>query len=173
MLRVAAVLASADEPGRCRSAARASTHPTPKTTMGAVTESTPDHAKIDAHVWQPFARSYSTLDIDLFASILHHDHVRIGTHGVTDSHGYIEETRRGFDRARGLGDTLSIEFRFDQRLHGDGCAFDLGTFSLRITSISGTAQNFTGRFRAISRHTLAGWKLLVDEDGGPIDPAQR
>lgn len=121
---------------------------------------------IDGDVWAPFMRAYSQLDIDLFSSIHASDFVRVESSsrwiGGLDS--YLQRTDRGFARARAQGDALAIEFRFTDRVLGDGLASERGVYRVTVTEPAGQAQTFLGRFHSVLRHDGARWRLLLDHD---------
>ena len=70
------------------------------------------------------------------------------------------------------GDRLAIDFRFLERIAGDGVASERGMYRVTVTPADGPAQEFFGRFHTISRCTADGWRFILDYDGdasGPVD----
>lgn len=125
-----------------------------------------DVASINRDVWLPFGEAYRTGRLDLLDGILAAEFVRVeGTAGwIGDREQYLARTRDGFDTASRRGDSLAIEFRFTDRLVGDGLAHDSGVYRVTIAGGDGEVRDFYGRFDTTLRSTPDGWRLILDHD---------
>jgi ketosteroid isomerase-like protein len=131
-------------------------------------------ADINDDIWQRFQAAYAALDVDAFLAFHAPELVRIeaGARRIDDLHAYAARMREGFARARELGDSLAIDFHFDERIMSSELACERGVYQVTITAPTGAARSFHGRFHTVSRRIGGRWRLIVDHDddeGGAVD----
>lgn len=123
-------------------------------------------ADIDRDVWEPFTAAYPALDADLLASTYSPELVHAGGPGSTatrlDEH--VGEIRAFFDHVRAAGDAFAIEFRFDERILGDGVASERGVFRIDVRLADGSTRQSHGYFHVILRVEQGRWRILTDYD---------
>ena len=122
--------------------------------------------QIDQDIWLPFMAAYPAYDADLVASAYSSDLIHAGGPGetVTTLAQHLEEMRGFFDYARSQGDAFAIEFRFTQRILGDGVASERGVFRIDVRLASGEERQSYGYFHVFERLEPAGWRILSDFD---------
>jgi hypothetical protein len=130
--------------------------------------------EINRDIWLPFRSSYTTLDLAGFLGFQAPELVRVeaGTGWIGGLDDYGERVGEAFEQAAVRGDRLAIDFRFLERIAGDGVASERGMYRVTVTPADGPAQEFFGRFHTISRCTADGWRFILDYDGdasGPVD----
>lgn len=121
---------------------------------------------IDEDIWRPFMAAYPTLDADLAVSVYSEDLVHAGGPERTaqDRAAYVADLLAFFERARELGDSFAIEFRFTERIVGDGIASERGVFRIDIRLASGEERQSYGRFHVFERIEHGAWRILTDFD---------
>lgn len=123
-------------------------------------------AAIDRDIWMPFTAAYPALDADLAGSVYSPDLIRGGgpERTVTDLATHLGDFRVFFDFVRGQGDSLSIEFRFTERLIGEGVATERGVFRIDVRLSSGEHRQTYGRFHVFERVEHGVWRIVTDYD---------
>jgi ketosteroid isomerase-like protein len=121
---------------------------------------------IDKDIWQPFMAAYPALDFELAAAVYSEDLLHAGgpTRVAQDRASYLVDLRAFFDRARELGDAFAIEFRFTERIVGEGIASERGVFRIDIHLATGERHPSYGRFHVFERVENGAWRIVTDFD---------
>lgn len=129
---------------------------------------------LDRDVWQPFTAAYPALDVALIADACSADLIHAGgpQRSATRRDEHLAEIAEFFDAARKHGDRLAIEFRFTERIIGDGIASERGVFRLDASLADGTRRTSFGRFHVIERVEHGRWRILTDYDEGGATEAE-
>jgi ketosteroid isomerase-like protein len=121
---------------------------------------------IDRDVWIPFMAAYPALDAELALSTCSTDYIHAGGPEATaqgrDSH--LADFRSFFDMVRGNGDRIDLEFRFTQRILGDGVAHERGLFRMDVEPAEGEPRQRFGYFQVFLRVENGRWRILTDYD---------
>jgi ketosteroid isomerase-like protein len=121
---------------------------------------------IDADIWRPFMAAYPALDFEMAASVYSQELLHAGgpTRTAQDRAAYLIDLRAFFDKARELGDAFEIEFRFTERIVGDGIASERGVFRIGIRLAGGAERQSYGGFHVFERVENGAWRILTDFD---------
>lgn len=121
---------------------------------------------IDRDVWEPFTAAYPALDIDMIADACSADLIHAGgparTVSTRDQH--LAAFGDFFDRVRAAGDALAIEFRFTERLLGEGVASERGVFRIDVRLADGSTRQSFGHFHVVLRREEGRWRIVTDYD---------
>jgi ketosteroid isomerase-like protein len=122
--------------------------------------------ELNRDLWHPFVRSYAERDTDTFIGLYDPALIRASgaagqIHGYTE---YAEQMRAFFARVAERGDTLAIDFRFDERLASGEVASERGVFRLTVTPSSGPVRTMYGRFHTYARRVDGRWRFVADYD---------
>ena len=123
-------------------------------------------AAIDRDVWIPFMAAYPALDAALAASTCSADYIHAGGPGAVaqDLAEYRADFQSFFDMVRGNGDRIDLEFRFTQRILGDGVASERGLFRMDVRPAEGEPRQRYGYFHVFLRVEDGRWRILTDYD---------
>lgn len=121
---------------------------------------------LNRDVWHPFVRSYAERDIDTFLDLYRPDLIRAGgaagrVHGYA---GFATDMRAFFARVAEKGDTVTIDFRFDERIASGDLASERGVFRLTVTPATGEPRTMYGRFHTYARLADGRWRFAADYD---------
>ncbi len=123
-------------------------------------------AELNRDIWHPFARTYAAKDLAGFLAIYATDLIRAGGPGKS-VHGYDEYSAKmadWFTRLAGDGAEVRIEFRFTERLAGNGLASERGIFKIDARRPLAGQRVFFGRFHAFARKAGDRWQIVADYD---------
>ncbi len=110
--------------------------------------------------------AYPALDAEQALSTCSTDFLHAGgpTEVAQDRASYLADFRAFFDLVRGNGDRIDLEFRFTQRILGDGVASERGMFRMAVTPAAGAPRQRFGRFHVFLRVEDGRWRILTDYD---------
>lgn len=135
-----------------------------------------EHDAIDRDIWLPFVRSYAEFDAPLYVGIHSPDLIRAG--GPTaEAYGrdrVADEATTFFARVEADGGRLAIDFRFTERIVGDGVASERGVFRLELALPGREVRVTYSRFHVFERIEAGRWRILADYDskeGGAVTSA--
>ncbi len=130
--------------------------------------------QIDQDIWLPFMAAYPAYDADLVASTYSADLIHAGGPGATAKNldGHMADMRAFFDYARSQGDAFAIEFRFTQRILGEGVASERGVFRIDVLLATGGERQSYGYFHVFERLEPDGWRILTDFDEPGATPEE-
>lgn len=124
--------------------------------------------EINEQVWLPFINTYSRMDAIGFMNLHSRDLLRI----PVDSkkiYTYDEYSRNNqqnneynFRHKR----RQSIEFSFEERIHNEDTAFEVGYYKVTTTDANGKTGVFYGKFTVVLRKIDDRWKIILDSDTG-------
>jgi uncharacterized protein (TIGR02246 family) len=124
-------------------------------------------AELNRDLWHPFVRSYDERDTDAFAALYHADTIRAtgaGGGSVMGRTEFIRQLAGFFATATNLGGTVTIAFRFHERIAAGVLASERGVFRLTVTPAGGTARVRYGLFHTYARRTDGRWLFVADYD---------
>ncbi len=138
----------------------------------AVTAGASETVDLDRDVWRPFVAAYADLDIDALLDIYSDDLIRASepTGTAQDRTAFAHDMAGFFSFAREQGDRFGIEFRFTERLVGDGVASERGVFRIIGSLANGEERRTFGAFHVFARIEQARWRIVADYDA-PSDEA--
>ncbi|WP_417463786.1 YybH family protein [Kordiimonas sp.] len=128
---------------------------------------------INTEVWEVFTRSYQENDGELHVSIYHPEVVRpISQNGtVLSGTAYTDHLRKMFANRKARGASgADIHFRFNERLHNNDSAYEVGIYRLTGQRPDGTDFVNYGNFRVVLKKHEGRWKIMFDADV-PADEA--
>ena len=130
-------------------------------------------AAIDRDVWIPFMAAYPALDADLALSTCSTAYIHAGgpTALAKGREAYLTDFQSFFDTVRDNGDRIDLEFRFTQRILGEGVASERGLFRMDVQPADGERRQRFGYFHVFLRVEQGRWRILTDYDepGGTAD----
>ncbi len=123
-------------------------------------------ADINAQVWKPFIKFFSSRDQKGLASVHSKDVARVVQDDgrILNASEYFKEPSDA-QKARNTDRTLAIELRFIQRIASDDKAFEVGYYKTTTTDIkTGASRSNYGKFHVLLRKEDGKWKILMDAD---------
>ncbi|MFD4640367.1 YybH family protein [Lentzea sp. NPDC058436] len=122
--------------------------------------------QLNDDVWHPFALAYSRLDAPAFLALHSPELIRAGgpAKQLIRFSEYADQIEKWFAELAGRGSSVSISFRFVERIAADDVASERGLFRLVSTRADGDGRTFYGRFHTYSRRTDGRWRVFVDHD---------
>lgn len=144
------------------------------TTSIAQSPDLPDHsAQIDKDVWMPFVESYENNDGPKFVSLHTDDILRVTKWGIREGQDFLENTLERYAEAKVK---RKLNFKFEQRIHSDDTAYEVGYFEIITPLEDGEINKYYGRFSVVLRKVNDVWKIAQDYDtdvinGDPITEA--
>ena len=122
---------------------------------------------IDQQVWEVFKKSYAARDAALFNSIHTDDVLRISSREIRIGDEYKNQIAENYKRP--FEGSISIDFRFEHRVHREEVAFEVGYYKVNRTNADGKEANFYGRFNVLLKKLDGIWKIAQDWDSGNIN----
>lgn len=131
---------------------------------------------IDADLWIPFAKAYSTLDADAYIALNSKSVVRIlgDLKYIEPYDSFVKSTKGMFDNLKKEKAKLAINWRFTERIHSTDTAAERGIYEFILTDATGKQRKSYSRFHVILKKEAGKWKIVTDydsEDGGTINEA--
>ncbi|MFJ5992522.1 YybH family protein [Lentzea sp. NPDC092896] len=122
--------------------------------------------QLNDDVWHPFPLLYARLDAPAFLDLYSPELIRAGgpakqVFGFTE---YADQTEKWFAELADRGSSVSITFRFVERIAANDVASERGIFQLVSTRADGDGRTFYGRFHTYSRRADGRWRICVDYD---------
>lgn len=130
---------------------------------------------IDRDVWAPFTAAYPAYDVDLIAGTCAADLIHAGgpDRSAKRRDEHLAELAEFFQTAKARGDRFEVEFRFTERIVGDGIASERGIFRIDAALADGTRHVSLGRFHVFERLEADGrWRIVTDYDEGGATEAE-
>jgi hypothetical protein len=129
--------------------------------------------EINDQVWVPFIRTFNDYDAAGFLALHSKDLVRSSRDSKTilTWEEYLQQQRRGDDRAKASNFKRTLELRFTERIANTTQAIEVGIYKTTNINPKGESRSFYGRFHVVLRKENGTWKILVDTDsseGGAI-----
>ena len=125
---------------------------------------------IDDELWRPFMAHFNAGEADAYLALRAPGFVRVATaeRSVQGLAEYAQRTRTMIERLRERGIAARIELRFDDRMAGDGLAWETGIWAVTITRSGAEPMTSYGRFRVVLVQHEGRWRLAMDQDE-PLD----
>lgn len=122
--------------------------------------------QLNNDVWHPFRLAYARLDAPAFLELYAPELIRAGgpAKQVLGFPEYADQTETWFAELADRGSSVSISFRFVERIAANDVASERGIFQLVSTRADGDGRTFYGRFHTYSRRTDGRWRICVDYD---------
>ncbi|WP_346136942.1 hypothetical protein [Lentzea roselyniae] len=117
-------------------------------------------------IWHPFRLAYSKLDVSAFLDLYAPELIRAGgpakqVFGFAD---YSDQTEKWFAEFADRGSSVTISFRFVERIASKEVASERGIFQIVSKRADGDERTFYGRFHTYARRTHERWRICVDYD---------
>ncbi|GHH53178.1 YybH family protein [Lentzea cavernae] len=122
--------------------------------------------QLNDDIWHPFRLTYARLDAPAFLSLYSSTLIRAGgpAKQVLGFSEYADQTEKWFAELADRDSSVSISFRFVERIAENDVASERGIFQLVSTRADGGERTFYGRFHTYSRRTDGRWRICVDYD---------
>lgn len=122
--------------------------------------------ELNNDIWHPFRHAYRACDAPAFMSLYSRDMIRAGgpTKEILGYDEYAAGIEEWFTGVVERGSSIAIDFRFHERLVGDGIASERGVFRIDTKRKTGEARTFYGRFHVFSRKVSGRWLIVADHD---------
>lgn len=122
--------------------------------------------QLNDDVWHPFRLAYSMLDAPAFLELHAPELIRAGgpanqVSGFADYSGQIE---RWFTDLSDRGSSVTIAFRFVERIVANDLASERGLFQIVSKRADGDERTFYGRFHTYARRMDGRWRICADYD---------
>ena len=104
--------------------------------------------QLNDDVWHPFRHAYGRLDAPAFLDLCSPELIRAGgpAKQVLGFAEYEDQTEKWFAELADRGSSVSIVFRFVERIVANDVASERGVFRLVSTRADGDGRTFYGRF---------------------------
>ncbi|MGW6933858.1 YybH family protein [Lentzea sp. NPDC054927] len=122
--------------------------------------------QLNNDIWHPFRLAYSKLDAAAFLDLHSPELIRAGgpakqVFGFAD---YSDQIGKWFAELADRGSSVTISFRFVERIASNDLASERGIFQIVSTRADGDGRTFYGRFHTYARRTDGRWRICVDYD---------
>ena len=130
--------------------------------------------ELNHDVWRPFMEAYTQRDTAAFAQLYAPDLIRVeaATRWVGGLDAYLDRTATFFEDMTDRGATISIAFRFVERVVDGPIASERGVYRIDMLLPAEAERVFYGRFHTFARKSTGRWRIVVDYDtteGGTVD----
>lgn len=125
--------------------------------------------ELNRDIWHPFRESYGALDASAFLALHAPELIRAGgpDKQVCGYPEYAAQIEEWFATLRERGETVTIDFRFTERLAAGGLASERGLLRITATRPSGESKTFYGQFHTLARKVEDTWRITADYDANP------
>ena len=120
-------------------------------------------AEINSQVWEVFKSAYSTNDAELFNSVHSDDVIRVSSGGIKVGDVYKSSMSNFLNGMKERGQEMTIDFRFEKRIHEEDIAYEVGIYQLTRNSSDGPKEYY-GRFHVVLKRINDIWKIVQDYD---------
>lgn len=122
--------------------------------------------QLNNDIWHPFRLAYSKLDAPAFLDVHAPELIRAGGPGkqVFGFADYSDQIEKWFAELADRGSSVSISFRFVERIASNDLASERGIFQIVSKRADGDGRTFYGRFHTYARRTDGRWRICVDYD---------
>jgi ketosteroid isomerase-like protein len=122
--------------------------------------------QLNNDIWHPFRLAYAKLDARAFLDVHAPGLIRAGgpakqVFGFAD---YSDQIETWFAELADRGSSVTISFRFVERIASDNLASERGIFQIVSKRADGDGRTFYGRFHTYARRTDGRWRIVVDYD---------
>jgi ketosteroid isomerase-like protein len=128
--------------------------------------------ELNNDIWLPFSHAYAEGDIERYLGLHAPDFtwIRAEERIIEGLDDYRARIRQSFANLP-AGITLYLAFRFTERIVSPLLASERGIARMSGDGPRGPLPVRYSRFHTIARRDSDHWRLVVDYDGGPADPA--
>ena len=120
-------------------------------------------SEIDAF-WGTMSKTVAEGDFAGYSSLYHDDAILVS--GFSDNSYPIADAlagwKQGFDDTKAGKMKAGVEFRFDQRLHGETTAHDSGIFRYWSQNEGEEVQIFIAKFEGLLVKKSGEWKMMME-----------
>ncbi|MEV6238910.1 DUF4440 domain-containing protein [Lentzea sp. NPDC051838] len=122
--------------------------------------------QLNDDIWHPFRLAYAKLDAPAFLDLHAPELIRAGgqTKELLGFEDYSDQVAKWFAGLADRGSSVTISFRFVERIASDALASERGIFQIRSRRANGDERTFYGRFHTYARRTDGRWRICVDYD---------
>lgn len=122
--------------------------------------------QLNNDIWHPFRLAYANLDAPAFLELHAPELIRAGgqTKEVSGFADYSDQIEKWFAELAGRGSSVTISFRFVERIASNDLASERGIFQIVSKRSDGDERTFYGRFHTYARRTDGRWRICVDYD---------
>lgn len=122
--------------------------------------------QLNNDIWHPFRLAYSKLDAPAFLDVHVPELIRAGgpAKQLVGFADYSEQMEKWFAELADRGSSVSISFRFVERIASGDLASERGIFQMVSKHADGDGRTFYGRFHTYARCTDGRWRICVDYD---------
>ena len=124
--------------------------------------------EINNQVWLPFIKTYNNLDAIGFMNLHSRDLVRvpIDSKKIYNFEEYSLNNQQSNEMSFRNKRRQSIEFSFEERIHNETTAFEIGYYKVTSSDATGKSRTFYGKFTVVLRKYDDRWKIVLDSDTG-------
>ncbi len=122
--------------------------------------------EINNQVWLPFIKTYSNMDAIGFMNLHSKDLLRvpIDSKKIYNYEEYSLNNQQSNEYNFRHKRRQTIEFSFEERVHNETSAFEVGYYKVITTDANGKTGTFYGKFTVVLRKFDDRWKIVLDSD---------
>lgn len=122
--------------------------------------------EINDQVWLPFIKTYSKMDAIGFMNLHSKDLLRIPVDSkkIFTYDEYSRNNQQNNEYNFRHKRRQAIEFTFEERIHNENSAFEVGYYKVTTTDANGKTGVFYGKFTVVLRKIEDQWKIILDSD---------
>ena len=122
--------------------------------------------QLNNDIWHPFRLAYAKLDAPAFLDLHAPELIRASsqTKQVSGFADYSDQTEKWFAELADRGSSVTISFRFVERIAANDLASERGIFQIVSKRSNGDERTFYGRFHTYVRRTDGRWRICADYD---------
>lgn len=124
--------------------------------------------QIDEQVWLPFVEHYEAWDAEKFNALHTPGMLRGGPWGLRTGEEYLGGNLKNWPEGKADGWERDIAFTFEQRVVGDGVAYEVGYYRVIDRRKGEPEQTYFGQFHVVLRLIDGIWKIAQDWDADEI-----
>lgn len=138
-------------------------------TFNAQAQNTAEIQKnIDETVWKPFQKAFQTLDGDALNALYANEVLRVTPGGIDTENSFKKANVQRFATNRTNGDSIALDWWWDNRKTNDHTSYEVGFYRIRFTSKSGETRYSYGQFHIVLQKINDHWKITQDWDTAVI-----
>jgi ketosteroid isomerase-like protein len=122
--------------------------------------------EINNQVWVPFIKTYSNMDAIGFMNLHSRDLLRvpIDSKKIYSYDEYSLNNQQNNEYNFRHKRRQAIEFSFEERIHNETSAFEIGYYKVTTTDANGKTGIFYGKFTVVLRKSGDRWRIVLDSD---------
>jgi ketosteroid isomerase-like protein len=122
--------------------------------------------EINTQVWLPFVKTYNNMDAIGFMNLHSRDLLRIPVDSkkIYTYEEYSLNNQQSNEYNFRHKRRQSIEFSFEERVHNETTAFEVGYYKVTTTDANEKTGVFYGKFTVVLRKFDDRWKIVLDSD---------